>query len=123
MTARGNFEGGDTVTMGEFSKQNAKKGTFGYVNARDLRIDKDQYRPLIVVEDGAKVHRRPPAKTYLRVEHEGGSSSLVGTFHGLKNGYPWEIQVTRKPHTAVCIDVGDGYYSVWGRDLEEDLKR
>jgi hypothetical protein len=113
VTAHGNFEGDNITTMGEFSKQGANKGTLGYIDARDLRIDEDPHSPLIVVENSATVHRTPPANIYLQLEHRDGFFSPVGTFHGLQNGYPWDIQVTREPHTSVSIDVGDGYYTVW----------
>lgn len=52
---RGNFEGGDTITVAELCKQ---RGMFGYVAVSEIRVDNAN---VIVLPHSATVHRMPPA--------------------------------------------------------------
>jgi hypothetical protein len=114
---RGDFEGGDTITVAELCKQRA--GTFGYVAASEIRVDNAN---VIVLPHSATVHRMSPANPYSKVEW--GGTELYGTLQGLSSdGLRSPQRIVGEKSANLVIDVGDGYYTVWGRDLEADLQR
>ena len=113
----GDFEGGETITVADLRKQRAD--AFGYVAASEVRLDNAN---VIVLPNSAVVHRTPPTNPYVKVERDG--RDLFGTFHGLSGGGLERPQrIAGVQHTTLNIDVGDGYYTVWGADLEKDLRR
>jgi len=114
---RGDFEGGDTITAAELCKQRA--GTFGYVAVGEIRVDNAN---VIVLPHSATIHRLPLTQPYGKVEW--GGTEFCGTLHGLsKDDLTRPERIAGERGTTIVIDVGDGYYTVWGRGLEEDLKR
>lgn len=113
----GDFEGGETITVAELCKQ--RTGMFGYVAAGEIRVDNAN---VIVLPHSATVHRMPPANPYSKVEW--GGTELCGTLHGLScDGLTRPDRIVGGKRTTLVIDVGDGFYTVWGHGLEEDLRR
>lgn len=115
---RGDFKGGDTITAAELHKQ--PEGTFGYIATDEICVDNEN---VIVLPNSAVVRRMPPTNPYIRVERD--NTWLRGTFHGLssKDNLRMPQRIVDEKNMILMIDVGDGYYTVWGRDLEEDLRR
>lgn|GEM_PF-2574121 len=113
---RGNFKGGETITVVELSKQ---QDVFGYVAASEIRIDNAN---VILLPNSAAVYRMPPAKPYMEVERE--DAELYGTLHGLSaEGLKMPQRIASEESTKLMIDVGDGYYAVWDDNLAAALKR